>query len=400
MSLPSTVRLPRGLHPGAWWLWALGMATAASRTTNPLLLGLIVATIALVVSRRRTDAPWARGFRAYLLLGVVVVGIRVLFRMLLDGQSGATTLFTLPELPLPEAAAGIRIGGPVSLEGILAALYDGMRLATMLACIGAANALANPKRLLKAVPGALYEVGSAVVVALSVATQLVESVHRVRRARRLRGTPGRGLRGMTSLVVPVLEDALDRSLALAAAMDARGYGRTGRTVGRARATSGALLLGGLVGVCVGLYGLLDGTTPQALGLPVMFVGVVLAGWGLRVGGRSVARTVHRPDPWGSPEWGVAASGIAAAGVLVWVTVAAPAQLHPPIQPLAWPTLAVVPTLGVLTGLFAGWLAPPPPVDAPARAHTGPTPTTSEPTGAPARRSSDATWDAHSPEVVG
>ena len=32
-------RLPRTLHPGAWWLWALGLATAASRTTNPLLLG-------------------------------------------------------------------------------------------------------------------------------------------------------------------------------------------------------------------------------------------------------------------------------------------------------------------------------------------------------------------------
>ncbi len=397
MSTPRTVRLPRGLHPGAWWLWALGMATAASRTTSPLLLALILATVGLVVSRRRTDAPWARGFRAYLLLGVVVVAIRVLFRMLLDGQSGATTLFTLPELPLPEAAAGIRIGGPVSLEGILAALYDGMRLATMLACIGAANALANPKRLLKAVPGALYEVGSAVVVALSVATQLVESIHRVRRARRLRGTPGRGMRGMTSLVVPVMEDALDRSLALAAAMDARGYGRTGRTVGRARAASGALLLGGLVGVCVGLYGLLDGTTPQAFGLPVMFVGVAFAGWGLRVGGRSVSRTVHRPDPWGPAEWGVAASGIAAAGVLVWATVAAPAQLHPSIQPLAWPTLAVVPTVGVLVGLLAGWLAPPPTAAAPARPDTGSSPATADPTdGASARRPSAAP----SPEVVG
>ena len=34
------VRLPRALHPGAWWLWALGLATAASHTTNPLPLAL------------------------------------------------------------------------------------------------------------------------------------------------------------------------------------------------------------------------------------------------------------------------------------------------------------------------------------------------------------------------
>lgn len=365
----SRALLPRTLHPGAWWLWAIGMATAASRTTDPLLLGLVLAVVGLVVSRRRTDAPWARGFRAYLLLGLVVVGIRVLFRMLLDGQSGATVLFHLPELPLPEAAAGIRVGGPVSLEGVLAAVYDGMRLATMLACIGAANALANPKRLLKAVPGALYEAGSAVVVALSVATQLVESVHRVRRARRLRGTPGRGLRGLTSLVVPVMEDALDRSLALAAAMDARGYGRTGGAPRRARTTSGVLVLGGLLGVCVGLYGLLDGTSPRALGLPVLAGGVVVAAVGLRVGGRTVARSVHRPDPWRPAEWGVAASGLVAAGALVWTSTVDPAVLHPSIVPLGWPALPPLPTLGVLAGALAGWVAPPPPGHATSRRAT-------------------------------
>jgi energy-coupling factor transport system permease protein len=354
-----TPRLPRTLHPGAWWLWAIGMATAASRTTDPLLLGLVLAVVGLVVSRRRTAAPWARGFHAYLLLGLVVIGIRVLFRMLLDGGTGGTVLFTLPELPLPAAAAGIRIGGPVSLEGVTAAVYDGMRLATMLACIGAANVLANPKRLLKAVPGALYEAGSAVVVALSVAGQLVESLHRVRRARRLRGSPDRGVRGATSLVVPVLEDALDRSLSLAAAMDARGYGRTGDTPHRSRATSGALLVAGLLGVCVGLYGLLDGTAPRALGVPVLLGGVAVAAVGLQVGGRHVARTVHRPDPWRGPEWGVAATGVLAAGALVWAAGADPSALHPSTSPLVWPTLPLVPTLGVLTGALAGWIAPPP-----------------------------------------
>ena len=37
-----TARLPRDLHPVAWWIWALGLAAAASFTTNPyLLLALI-----------------------------------------------------------------------------------------------------------------------------------------------------------------------------------------------------------------------------------------------------------------------------------------------------------------------------------------------------------------------
>jgi len=33
-----TARLPRDLHPVAWWVWALGLAAAASFTTNPYLL--------------------------------------------------------------------------------------------------------------------------------------------------------------------------------------------------------------------------------------------------------------------------------------------------------------------------------------------------------------------------
>ena len=37
--------LPRLLHPAAWWLWGMGMAVAASRTTNPFLLILLVAVV-------------------------------------------------------------------------------------------------------------------------------------------------------------------------------------------------------------------------------------------------------------------------------------------------------------------------------------------------------------------
>ena len=81
------------------------MATAASRTTNPLLLGLILAVVAFVVSARRTEAPWAKGFKAYLWFGLIIIGTRLVFRLLLDGQYGAHVLFRLPELELPSVAA-------------------------------------------------------------------------------------------------------------------------------------------------------------------------------------------------------------------------------------------------------------------------------------------------------
>lgn len=356
--------LPRNLHPGAWWLWALGMAVAASRTTNPLLLGLILAVMGLVVAARRGDAPWALAFRMYLYAGALIVAIRVLFQLILGGGQGGHVLFSLPEIPLPEWVAGIRLLGPVSAEALLGGLYDGLRLATMLVCLGAANALANPKRMLRAIPAALYEVGVAVVVALTVAPQLVESVLRVRRARRLRGAPRRSMRALRSLFLPVLEDALDRSLMLAAAMDSRGYGRTGGVPHRTRALTGLLVVGGLIGVCVGVYGLLDATTPRYLGAPLLACGLLLAAAGFVLGGRRVTRTVYRPDRWRPAEFGVIASGVAAA-TTVWLSAQVdPYDLYPSLSPLSWPTLAVLPALGVLLGALPAWLTPPPPPSAP------------------------------------
>jgi len=351
-------RLPRALHPGAWWLWALGMATAASRTTNPVLLVLIGVVVAQVVVARRTDAPWAMGFKTYVYLGLVVIAIRVVFRMLLDGQYGAPILFTLPEVPLPAAAAGIRIGGPVSLEGLLAAFYDGLRLAILLLCVGAANVLANPKRLLKAMPAALHEIGVAITVALTVAPQLIESGQRVRRARRLRGEEARRFHVFREIAIPVMTDALDRSLLLAAAMDSRGYGRAASVPMRTRAMTGALLLAGLIGICIGTYGLLDSTAPRYLGLPLL-VGGAAVGWvGVVLSGRRVPRTRYRPDPWAGPEWSVAGVGLFVAIVVVAVSSIDPTALVPSRQPLQWPTVPPVPVVAILVGVLPAWLAPP------------------------------------------
>ena len=351
-------RLPRALHPGAWWVWAVGLATAASRTTNPLLLGLIVAVLIVVVNARRSDAAWASMFRIYLIAGVVVIVLRVGLRVVFGGPYGTHVLFTLPEIPLPDWAVGVSIGGPVTAETLVAAFYDGLRLATTIACVGAANVLADARRLLRSVPNALHEIGAALVVALSVAPQLVESLLRVRRARRLRGGRSTGLRSIPGLMLPVLADALDRSLSLAAAMDARGYGRVAAVPVRARRVTSAFVLVGLGGVAVGLYGLLDATSPGWLGLPMLAVGIGAGAAGLWLGGRRVERTVYRPDPWQRDETIVAATGIAAAAAM-WVAGSLrPSAINPSITPPVWPVLVPIAAVGILVALLPAWLSPP------------------------------------------
>jgi energy-coupling factor transport system permease protein len=346
----------------AWWAWALGMAVAVSRTTNPVLLLLGLAVVGCVVARSRTDAPWARATRYYLYLALVVVGIRVLFRVLLGGGVSPTDhiLVTLPQIPLPDWAAGVRLGGPVSLESTLSAAVDGLRLGLLLCCVGAANVLANPKRALRVLPGALYELGVAVVVCLSVAPQLVESVQRVRRARRLRAGSRSGFGALRSIALPVLEDALERSLQLAAAMDSRGYGRTGTATTRTRRITAALLLIGMAGLSVGAYGLMDATAPRLIGLPAMLGGSALCCVGLALGGRRVSRSSYRPDSWRAAEWAVAASGVAAAAVLILAAAGDRAGFATSFDPLVWPALPAWGVIGLLFGAAATFLAPPPP----------------------------------------
>jgi energy-coupling factor transport system permease protein len=348
----------RDLHPLAWWAWAIGLAAYASFLTNPWLLLLVIGVAALVVAARRGDQPWSRSFRLYVAMGVVIVLIRVLFRVLLGGTTGHV-LLDLPEIPLPGWVLGIRLLGPLTREALLAGLYDGLRLAAIVIAIGAANSLANPKRLLRSIPPALYEIGTALVVAVTVLPQLADSVQRVRRAQQLRAGDTRRIGRLRRFLVPVLEDALERSLALAAGMDTRGYGRSGSASPRQRRTTGTLMLLALLGLCTGTYGVLDATAPRLLAAPMIGVGLALAVVALRTAGRRVERSIYRPDPWRWPETLVALTGLAVAVTGWWVSQHQLAIAYPDV--VGMPQVSLVALLGALLGLLPAVATPEPQV---------------------------------------
>ena len=208
-------------------------------------------------------------------------------------------------------------------------------------------------------PGALYELGVAVTVSLSVAPQLVESVQRVRRARKLRGGTGAGIHALRQIAIPVLEDALERSLHLAAGMDSRGYGRTGGATRRARRVTGVFMITGMSALCLGSYGLLDPSVSDLLGVPALAIGSLLCVVGLALGGRRVRRSRYRPDPWTTPEWVVALSGLVPAVVLLAGTGFSATSLNPSTDPLTWPSLPLVPAVAIVVASVAAIAAPPP-----------------------------------------
>lgn len=350
---------PRLLHPGAWWLWAVALSACALRTTNPVLLCLIIAVAGWVVVSRRADVPWSRSFASCLRLGMVVIIVRVVFQILFGVRVPGTTLFTIPEVTLPGWAAGVSLGGPVTLESLMAALYQGLRLAAVLACFGAATSLCSPYRMLRALPTVLYEAGVAVTIAFTFAPQAIVASRQVREARRLRGRSDRGVRAWTASALPVLEGALDRAVALAASMDSRGYGRRGSSSVAVRRRSIGLVLLGLIAIAVGSYGLLDPGAPALFRVPALALGAAALLGALIAGGHSTTRTRYRPDPWAAPEWIVSFAGVVAFGSFVSVSRMGDA-LNPSTNPLEVPAVPALAVIGLLVAALPAWFAPRPP----------------------------------------
>ncbi|MCL1897681.1 MAG: hypothetical protein FWG16_02515 [Micrococcales bacterium] len=331
------------VHPGAWWAWALLLALAAAGTSNPLLLVLIGAVAVAVALACRPLGSAAASLRVYFVLAVVVVLIRLVFALVFAAQVPGVgpVVLRLPILRLP--ISDLVLFGPSHLDSLLGALQDGLRLATLIICVGAAAALASPRKTLAVLPAALRHIGTAVVVALTVFPQLACSVVRVRRTAALRGPAPNRKVAVFRVVFPVVANSLDQSLELAASLEARGYGqatgvvrpwlRHGRLVALLLGTS--LLAGGVMAWTGAL------PLPVWVGAVVALFGASLLGLAMFLMGLGHRPTRYHLQPWAGSEWLVLLGGLAVGIGFLFSAHFQPGSLNPPAlawPPVPWPAL--------------------------------------------------------------
>jgi energy-coupling factor transport system permease protein len=211
----------KSLHPLTWWLWSIALIVTVIRANNALYAALVIAGAALLVWRWAGDFPWSRSFWFSLRLGLFILVIRAIAGVLIGVPIPGTKIAELPILPLPDWMAGIRIGGVITQERLFSSLHEGLIITCVIALFGAAVSLTSPHKMLRVLPVMVYEFGVAIVIATSSLPQLVASYSRIKRARILRGDEKPKFK---SIALPLLEEALAKSLDLAAAMDSRGYG--------------------------------------------------------------------------------------------------------------------------------------------------------------------------------
>lgn len=284
----------KNIHPVTWWLVGLLMIACSMLSFDPVLLA-VFCLLSIGASAVLSDwKTWQSSMRLYLIIATLVFCTRIAFRIIFNYTGPSTDVaFQLPAIEINLGLGQtVSLFGNVSVEALRSAAVDGLRLAAIVLSVAFANQLANPRKLLKSTPGALYEVATAVTLAINIAPQLITSIGRVRQASLLRGR-SKNLGRLNGLIIPVLEDTIESSLNLSASMSARGFGRRGILtrfeINLARSAS----LCSIAFIAIGVF--LSLTAGGFLAFGMLGAGVLLAVVSIRVSSRKRIRTVMQPD---------------------------------------------------------------------------------------------------------
>jgi energy-coupling factor transport system permease protein len=199
--------------PAAALLAAVAVtALLADRTVSVAVLAVLLLALCL-------RAP--RGRRWPYIAGSLSTALMVFLVSPLVQHLGTHIVWTGPDLP---------VFGRLDVTGeeLEVALFQGVRLAAVALAFAAYALLLDHDRLIQAAGFARRS-----VLAVGLATRLVPTLERDVRglveALRGRGVEVRGLWSRARLLSPLVANSLERGLNLAEAMEARGYGRPGRT---------------------------------------------------------------------------------------------------------------------------------------------------------------------------
>jgi energy-coupling factor transport system permease protein len=190
----------------------LAALASAALLAEHVLSAALIAAILLAVCLR---AP--RQQRRLYIVGTAISALAVLLFTPFIATIGSHPIWTGPIVPVLGQL-------DVTSEELSSAALNALRLAAVGLAFAVYALLLDHDRLLQAVrfarPAAL-------------ATRLMPTLERDAagfvEALRGRGVEVTGLRGRATLLSPLLASSLERGLSLAEAMEARGYGRSGRT---------------------------------------------------------------------------------------------------------------------------------------------------------------------------
>jgi len=197
--------------------WSAACLLGVLLTTNP---GYRVLVLAAALGAVLAGAGWRRTRR--LLIGVALAVLSAVVLNFAFSHLGADALFALPD-------GWVLIGGPWTLEALVFGLASGLAVAGAVLAVAPLSLLLEPHQVVDALPGPLARTGAAVAASLNLVPGLARSFTAISEAQRMRGWRPRGPASWAEVVVPAVLTAIEDSIQLAEAMEARGFGSGPRT---------------------------------------------------------------------------------------------------------------------------------------------------------------------------
>jgi energy-coupling factor transport system permease protein len=248
--------------------WSAAALVVVLTSTNPVYRALVLlVAINVLVSLRRTDATLRPLF--------ITVGAAGILAVLLNAalsHTGAHVLFTVPDqLPV--------LGGPVTAEALLYGVDVALSIAAAVLAIAPLSRVLYPHDLIDAFPRQLQRTAALTGAALNLVPAVARNAVAINEAQRMRGSGGARLRDWHAVAAPVVLSALDDSLQLAEAMDARGFGsgrRTRYVTTRAGLAGAAVIACALAAAALTVVAHLTGGLPDWYPFPVATMPTVAA----------------------------------------------------------------------------------------------------------------------------
>jgi energy-coupling factor transport system permease protein len=344
-------------HALTWLIWAIAAVVCVELAPSPVYIALILAAAVAVVQVHGSEGPYRQAFRALLILGIAFALLRVALTALTTHGVGMAWL-VLPTFTLPEILGGFAVGGSIEQPVVIQAMIEGLSIVAIMGVFGAFNACASHHELLERTPRAFHELGLVLTIGLSFIPATLTAVRDVHLADRARTGEARVRRGrMVRIIVPVLATGLERALALAESMDARGY--ASRPAARSERMSGWFAI---IGVC-GLGGAVIALVGAATTAAMISAGIGLIGIGTAVvlASRATGRVRYRPRELSRADAFGILSALAAPSAIVLALILGDETLSWSVSPLLWPHVAALPVLGIVFLLAPiipiGWRLP-------------------------------------------
>jgi energy-coupling factor transport system permease protein len=251
------------VNPRAWAAWSAASLVVVLTSTNPVyrVLVLLVA-LNVLVALRRADASLRP-----LLLAAVIAGVLAAVLNTVLSHTGDHVLVVLPDA-IPA------IGGPITVESVTYGIDVALGIAAAVLCVAPLSRVLHPHDLLDAFPRALQRTAALTGSAINLVPAVARNAVAISEAQRMRGTSGTRLRDWHAVAAPVLLSALDDSMQLAEAMEARGFGsgtRSRYATAPLDRAAGVVIICSLAAVVVTVLARVTGSLPDWYPFPAVTV---------------------------------------------------------------------------------------------------------------------------------